>query len=122
MKRKHYDIVIDTEDYFHLSSLYTLRVGKQTIGYGCLPIRKIAYTQPIAYNDQQSAVLTFYDLLQPITKTSILVSDTTNSLKDKKKNIPHHLEPLMYRQKDKKVIDDILSKYTTYTYKICMHA
>lgn len=63
---KKYDIVIDAEDYFHVSTLVSLWTGKQTIGYGNLRIRSLGYTNPVLYNDSQHAVLTFLDLLSPL--------------------------------------------------------
>lgn len=98
-----YDIVIDAEDYFHLSTLVSLWTGKKTIGYGNLLIRKLGYTHPVIYNDQQHAALTFLDLLSPIQIPY---------------NTPNLLGKFKYQNQSLEVVDEIFHEAWLY---ICLH-
>jgi len=102
---KKYDIVIDVEEYFRISAFMALWLGKKTIGFGNMWSRKVAYTNPIIYNDQQHTILTFLDLLKPL---------------DIKIYIPQTMEPLIYYPKDEKKVVSFLDQYPHKKF-VCMH-
>lgn len=102
---KKYDIVIDVEEYFRTSSFFALRTGKVSSGFGNLRTRKIAYTDPVIYNDHQHTILTFLDLLKPLHV---------------KTYAPEAMEPLVYAEKDTVKVDGFLRQFV-WNYLVCMH-
>lgn len=102
---KKYDIVIDAEEYFMVSSFFSLWTGKINVWYTNIMIRWLAYNSGIQYNDQQHSLVTTLDLIKKIGI-------------DYKK--PEYMEPLVYTQKDTIKVDDFLSRFT-WTF-ICIHA
>lgn len=106
---KKYDVVVDMEEYFKISTFIALRSGKTAIGFGNLWNRKIGYTNPVMYNDRQHTVMTFLDLLKPLGI---------------KTYIPDSMEPMEYQYKDTIRVDEFLGglKLWTLNFKlICMH-
>jgi len=63
---KKYDIVIDTEEYFNVSSLVSLWIWKINIWYDSIFTRKIVYNNPVNYDDKIHACLWFLNLLKPL--------------------------------------------------------
>ena len=82
---KKYDIVIDTEEYFRISTFMSLWLGKINVWYDNLRIRWLAYNCWVKYNDAQHSVLTCLDLVKAIWINY---------------EIPEGLEPLVYEEKD----------------------
>jgi len=103
-KFKSYDIVIDTEEYFRISALFSVWLWKVSIGFWELFSRKICYNFSIKY-DYQHQVIEYLKLLEPLWI---------------KYKIPKKLEPLKYKEKDKVKVDDFLENYD-WKIKICMH-
>ncbi|MFA5747953.1 MAG: glycosyltransferase family 9 protein [Candidatus Absconditabacterales bacterium] len=106
---KKYDIVIDAEEYFKISSFVSLLVGKITIGYNNLWIRKLAYTDPIHYIPNEHNLINCISLLNPL------------GVKTYK---PDFMEPLKYLEKDKIKVDNFLknsSLVTRHSSLICLH-
>ena len=103
-KFKNYDIVIDTEEYFRISALLSVWLGKISIWFWELFSRKICYNYPIKY-DYQHQVVEYLKLLEPLWI---------------KYKIPEKLESLKYTEKDKIKVDEFLKQYEWKT-KICMH-
>jgi heptosyltransferase-2 len=101
---KKYDIVIDAEEYFMVSSLFSIRTGKINIWYNNIKVRWLAYNSAIKYNDQQHSIITTLDLIKKIWIDY---------------KIPEYMEPLKFIDKDKVKVDEFLSKYI-WTF-ICMH-
>jgi len=102
---KKYDIVIDTEDYFNISSLLSLWLWKINIWFSPIFSRRIAYNNSIEYDDKKHACLWFLDLLIPL---GIRIKT------------PDYLEIFKYREKDKLKVNDFLKKYEWYK-KLCFH-
>ncbi|MCD6590164.1 glycosyltransferase family 9 protein [Candidatus Woesearchaeota archaeon] len=94
LKPKSYDIIIDTEDFSNISAIISRWLGKTSIGFGYLA-RSRAYNYAIKFNDKQHYVYIFAKLLEPL------------GIKKK----PRRLIPLKYTKKEKKKIDQLLSKY-----------
>ena len=63
---KKYDIVIDAEEYFRISSLISLRTGKITVGYGNIAIRKLAYVFHYIYSEKTHNLMNCLSLLIPL--------------------------------------------------------
>ncbi len=82
---KKYDIVIDAEEYFHISSLISFRVGKVSVGYWNLMIRKLAYTFFYHYSEKQHNLINCLSLLTPLW-IHICTPETMESLKYEHKN------------------------------------
>ncbi len=61
---KAYDLVIDTEEYFSISSLVTFYCGKYRIGFDTMASRKNAYHRAIPFNDTQHISDTYLDLVR----------------------------------------------------------
>lgn len=102
---KKYDIVIDAEEYFKVSSLISLRTGKLTIGYNNLWIRKLTYTNPVYYIPNEHNLINCISLLNPL---------------DIKGYRPHTMESLKYTEKDTIKVNEFLQKYRNKKI-ICMH-
>jgi len=102
---RKYDIVIDTEEYFRISSLVALWVWKNSAGYSNIWYRKIAYTQPMYYVPDEHNLINCLSLLK-----WFWVSITR----------PQNMESLRYSDANRKKAEDFLSQYTGRT-KICMH-
>jgi len=106
---KSYDIVIDVEEYFRISTFMALWLGKVTIGFGNLWNRSIGYTNPVIYNDQQHTILTFLDLLKPLGI---------------KPYVPEAMEPLIFQNKDTIKVNKFLENIQPATWNVqlvCMH-
>ena len=102
---KKYDIVIDTEEYFNISSLVSLWLWKINIWYSNLFTRRIVYNNFIIYNDKDHACLWYLDLLKTLN---------INILK------PIYLEKFKYEDTDKLKVDLFLKRYNEYKL-ICLH-
>ena len=102
---KKYDLVIDVEEYFRTSTLMALWLGKVSIGYSNLKIRKLWYTDPVYYQDQQHTILTFLDLLNPLGI---------------KWEAPKALEKYHYKTDKLDLVDQLLHQHRS-SYKIVMH-
>tara|TARA_Y100000310_G_scaffold107829_1_gene106263 strand:- start:7860 stop:8972 length:1113 start_codon:yes stop_codon:yes gene_type:complete len=88
---KHFDTVIDMEEYLNISAIISFFVGRQRIGYSHNSRSKL-YTNKILYNSNQHTSKTFSDLFSPFQ-----IKSNFNSL-----------EPLEFSKKDKFHIDSIL--------------
>lgn len=102
---KKYDIVIDAEEYFRISSLICLRVGKITVGYSNILIRKLAYTFSYAYSEKVHNLMNCLSLLIPLW-ISI--------------RAPEHMEALKYEHKHTVKVDNFLKQFTDKRI-ICLH-
>ena len=102
---KQYDIVIDVEEYFKISTFMALLMGKKTIWFGNLWNKRLGYTDPVMYNDRQHTILTFLDLLKPLWIIPY---------------VPQTMEPLVYREKDTIKVDIFLDKHMG-DRLLCMH-
>ena len=89
----HYDYVIDFEPYFNLSALISFYLGKKNIGYNNL-FRKNLYDYKIDYDDKIHTTINMAKLLKPLSIDFV----------------PKELVPLKYTNKEKKKIDNLLSK------------
>ncbi len=58
---RKFDLAIDTEPYFRMSSLLAFYLAKKRIGFSH-GLRSLMYTDKVRFNDKQHAVLTFLDL------------------------------------------------------------
>lgn len=85
---KKYDLVIDMEEYLHISSIISLFVGKYRRGYSH-GVRSLLYNSKVKYNDEQHVVYAFTDLIKKNVKVKAL-------------------EKLFVSLSDKKIIDDYL--------------
>lgn len=101
---KKYDIVIDAEEYFRVSSFVSLWTWKLTVGYGNIFIRKLVYNHHHIYSEKMHNLVNCLSLLKPLWI---------------KIHIPNSMEPLVYKQKDAVKVDAFLSVYT-WTF-VCMH-
>lgn len=99
---KYYDIVIDAEEYFRISSLMALWCGKVSTGYGNIPVRSRAYTYPVSYIPDTHNLLNCLSLLKP------LGIDT---------NPPESMEPLVYLSEQRVKVDAFMEAYID---KICI--
>jgi len=90
---KKYDLVIDFEEYLNISSIMAFFIGKRRIGFSH-GIRSLLYTDKVKYNDKQHVTQTHLDLLKPL-----------GIIKKADK-----LEKLFINKKDKKIIDDFITK------------
>lgn len=102
---KSYDIVIDSEEYFKISSLVALWVGKITIGYGNLWIRRITYTDPMYYS------LYEHNLINCIWLLKSLDIDVYN---------PEIMEKLIYHPKDTIGVNQFLQSFSNKKI-LCLH-
>lgn len=102
---KKYDIVIDAEDYFKTSALFSIWLWKINIWYSNIKTRWLAYNSKVFYNDKQHALVTFLDLLFPLWI---------------KYKIPKQMEKFIYRKKDLEIIEEILKRNKNFL-KICLH-
>ncbi len=64
---KKYDLVIDTEEYFQLTSLISLWTGKKTIGFSTVYPRSLWYSNPVEYDDGIHVVNVFHSLLGEVS-------------------------------------------------------
>ena len=60
---RKFDIVIDLEEYLNISSLISLFLGKQRVGFSHR-IRSRLYNKRVKYNDEQHCTETFLDLVK----------------------------------------------------------
>lgn len=97
---KHYDIVIDAEEYFRISSLMALWCGKVSTGYGNIPARSRTYTYPVSYVPDRHNLLNCLSLLEP------LAIDITP---------PETMEPLVYLREHATKIDTFMKTYADKT-------
>lgn len=102
---KKYDIVIDAEEYFHLSSMISLRVGKITVGYANLPLRKLAYVFSHYYAEKTHNIMNCLSLLTPL---GIKIYP------------PKAMEPLIYDQKHTIKVDKFFQQFTGKKF-VCLH-
>jgi len=102
---KKYDIVIDAEEYFRVSSFVSLWTWKLTVGYGNIFIRKLVYNHHHIYSEKMHNLVNCLSLLKPLWI---------------KIHIPNSMEPLIYLDKDKEKVDEFL-KWLSYSELICMH-
>lgn len=103
---KKYDLVIDTEEYFKLSWLLSIWLGKISTWFSSLIIRWLSYNLPIKYNDNQHSILTVIDLISNFWI---------------KYKIPENMEKLVYLDNDKIKVDDFLKNYH-WKKIICIHS
>jgi heptosyltransferase-2 len=103
---KKYDIVIDAEEYFQISSLMWLLLGKVTLWYSNIYSRGLSYVFPVKYSELTHNVMNCLSLLSPLW---ISVFE------------PKHLEPLCYQQKHKINVDLFLKPFRNKKF-ICIHA
>lgn len=103
---KSYDIVIDAEEYFRISTLVSLWLGKISSGYGNLFIRRIGYVFPHKYQERRHNLLNCLNLLAPF---GIDTSD------------PASMEPLVYTPDDNRKVEEFLSDYPE-KIRIVLHA
>ena len=101
---KKYDIVIDTEEYFRLTALISLWLGKFTIWFGEIPSRKLVYNCSTKY-EWKHHVIEYLKFLNCLWKEY---------------KIPEKLEPLKYFNKAKEKVDSFLKNYE-WKIKIVMH-
>lgn len=102
---KKYDIVIDAEDYFRVSTLSSLWLWKVTVWYGNIFSRSLWYTFPITYNDRQHALITFMDLLCPFWISY---------------GVPQRMETFKILDQGDDVVADVLSPFQQ-KLKLCFH-
>lgn len=102
---KKYDVVIDAEDYFKISTVISIWVWKINIWYSNIKSRWIWYIIWVIYKDNQHALITFLDLLTPLWVS-----------------VPHpySMEKFIYKKEKLWVVDKIL-KWSEKSYKICLH-
>ena len=103
---KEYDVVIDCEEYFRVSSLLALRLGKISVWYSNIFIRKVAYTYSYQYLENQHNLI---NCLWLIEKIGVSIK------------IPERMEPLVYQNKDTVKVNSFLQSLQWKTI-ICMHA
>ncbi len=101
---KKYDVIIDTEEYFRLTALISLWLGKFTVWFGEILSRKLAYNCSIKYEGKHQ-VIEYLKLL------NCLWIDY---------KIPEKLEPLKYFNKATKKVNEFLKNYD-WKFKIVMH-
>ena len=90
---RKYGLVVDFEEYLNISSIMAFFIGKRRIGFSH-GIRSLLYTDKVKYNDKQHVTQTHLDLLKPL-----------GIIKKADK-----LEKLFINKKDKKIIDDFITK------------
>ena len=100
-----YDIVIDAEEYFCISSMISLWVGKITVGYGNVFIRKLAYLFSYHYSEKKHNLMNCLSLLIPFW---IHIYS------------PKNMEPLVYEHKHMIKVDKFLQKFIGKKI-ICLH-
>lgn len=82
---KKYDIVIDAEEYFRVSSLLSLWLGKLSVWYANIGIRKLAYTFSYHYSEKYHNLINCLHLLSTMWITI---------------QQPKLMEKLVYQKKD----------------------
>lgn len=102
---KKYDIVIDTEEYFRVSTLFSLWLWKLNIWYSNIFIRKIWYLFAIKYDDKKHALITYLDLIKSLWINPI---------------IPENMEPINFSDSDIQGVDDFMNVFNK-KYFICFH-
>lgn len=102
---KKYDIVIDAEEYFCVSSLISLWVWKLTAGYDNVFIRRLAYLFPCHYSERKHNLLNCLSLLIPFWIHIYL---------------PKVMEPLIYEHKHTVKVDEFLHQFVGKKI-ICLH-
>lgn len=106
---KKYDIVVDAEEYFRISSLVSLWVAKVSVGYANIGIRKLAYVHPSYYSEQQHNIVNCLSLLTPLWITI---------------QPPECMEKLVYQEKDTIKVDRFLLdiRHSALDFRlICLH-
>lgn len=104
---KGYDVVVDAEEYFRISSLMALWCGKLSSGYSNIFTRSCAYVFPCAYREDRHIVENILSLAVPYG-----VSDKA----------PEAMEKLVYTSEDAKTADAFLVPYADAPYKVAFHA
>jgi len=102
---KKYDIVIDAEEYFNISSLVTLWTGKLAVGYDNVWLRKLAYTVSVHYNTHQHNLMNCLWLLTPLHINIY---------------IPETMEKLQYQSKDTLKVHEFIQQHI-HKKMICIH-
>lgn len=102
---KKYDLVIDVEEYFRVSSFVSLWTWKLTVGYGNIFIRKLVYNHHHIYSEKMHNLVNCLSLLKPLWI---------------KIHIPNSMEPLIYLDKDKVKVDDFLKQFV-WKKLFCLH-
>jgi len=102
---KKYDIVIDAEEYFMISSFVSLWTGKVNIWYNNIKNRGFAYLYFYNYSEKQHNMMSCLGLL---TKLWIKIYK------------PDFMEKLVYQEKDKTRVDDFLNQFDNKKI-ICLH-
>ncbi|MEM4242686.1 MAG: glycosyltransferase family 9 protein [Candidatus Woesearchaeota archaeon] len=90
-KLRKYDVAVDTEPYLNISALLGWWLGKRRVGFSH-GIRRLLYTDRVAFNDEQHMVKTYIDLMGPLGVT----------------RIPDKLVPLSVSADDRKKADKFL--------------
>jgi heptosyltransferase-2 len=99
--------VIDTEEYFRISSLCALWLGKISCGYGNIPARARAYVFPVRYEERVQNLLNCLSLLGPLGISF---------------DAPDKMEPLKYSEEDRDKADAFLVPYAQDMFKIALHS
>jgi ADP-heptose:LPS heptosyltransferase len=102
---KTYDIVIDAEEYFMISALISIRLGKINVWYNNIKIRSLAYLFSYKYSEKQHNLINCLGLL---SKLWIKISK------------PDFMEKLVYQEKDKIKIENFLKPFNNKKL-ICLH-
>lgn len=102
---KQYDIVIDVEEYFYVSSMISLWVGKLTVGYNNIFIRRLAYLFSYHYSEHK------HNLMNCL---SLLISFWIHIYP------PKAMEPLVYEHKYTIKVDEFLDQFVEKKI-ICLH-
>ncbi len=102
---KKYDIVIDAEEYFRISSLVCLWTGKISVGYGNIPMRRFAYAFHHSYLEKTHNLMNCLSLLKSL---GIHI------------HTPEAMEPLIYEQKHMIKVDAFLKQFNG-KHIICLH-
>lgn len=102
---KKYDIVIDAEEYFQISSLMWLWLGKVTLWYSNIYSRGLSYVFPVHYSELTHNVMNCLSLLSPL-RIPVFA--------------PKYLDPLKYARRHMLNVDIFLKLFKNKKV-ICMH-
>jgi heptosyltransferase II len=96
---KRYDICIDMEEYLNISSIISLFLGKQRIGYSH-GVRASLYNERVKYEDNKHCTLAFMELVGPFgIKAEVKKIDELNCGKSEKNRISEILGGLHTNKK-----------------------